>query len=200
MPSILVVCTGNICRSPMAEGFLRSALLRRLGPDAPPVASVGVIARDGAAAEPGAVRAAAERDVDIADHVARRLRREHIEAADLIVAMAREHRAALVEAAPGAAGRIFTLKELVRLLEALPASREPGGATERLRSRVSRADALRRQGFRGAARDQDVDDPLGMPLEVYGAVAQELDTWCERLVEGLFGHALERADARAGSA
>jgi len=199
MASILVVCTGNICRSPMAEGFLRTALERRLGPEAPPVASAGVIGHEGGAAEPEAVRAAAERDVDIADHVVRRLRHEHIRAADVIVGMAREHRRAVARAVPEAAGRTFTLKELVRLLEALPAGAvEPDGARGRLPARVARADELRREGF--PVLDEDVEDPLGMPLETFRAVARELETWCDRLIAALFGGGEIRADPRAESA
>ncbi|HEX7248513.1 MAG TPA: hypothetical protein VF351_10495, partial [Actinomycetota bacterium] len=41
MTSILVVCTGNICRSPIAEGMLRVALQARFGDDAPTVSSAG---------------------------------------------------------------------------------------------------------------------------------------------------------------
>ena len=50
MAGILVVCSGNICRSPIAEGLLRRALERRLDRAAPPVGSAGTIAVDGAPA------------------------------------------------------------------------------------------------------------------------------------------------------
>ncbi|HEY3023853.1 MAG TPA: hypothetical protein VGK11_09480, partial [Actinomycetota bacterium] len=78
MAQVLLVCTGNICRSPMAEALLRSALERRLGGRTPSIGSAGTIARDGAPAMPEAVEAAAELGVDVSGHSARRLRPEDI--------------------------------------------------------------------------------------------------------------------------
>ena len=60
MTSILVVCTGNICRSPIAEGMLRNAIAARFGEAAPDVSSAGTWGVEGAEATPDAVRAAAE--------------------------------------------------------------------------------------------------------------------------------------------
>ena len=73
MSEILVVCTGNICRSPMAEGFLRAALVERLGEAAPVVTSAGTAGWDGSGAMDESIRAAQERGVDIRAHLARRL-------------------------------------------------------------------------------------------------------------------------------
>ena len=186
MADLLVLCTGNICRSPMAEGLIRSALEIRFGADAPGVGSAGTQGWEGSGAQPESVRAAAEREIDIADHVARRLTRMQISGADLIVAMAGEHRDAVVDAEPSAAARTFTLKELVRLLDALPPA-EPSADPDAFVSRVAAADALRRGGFSGNPRDEDVADPLGLPLDTYRAIAWELDEWIRRLVDGLYG-------------
>jgi protein-tyrosine phosphatase len=191
MARVLVVCTGNVCRSPIAEGLLRAAFAERLGDGAPEVASAGTMGWEGSAADPNSVAAAAERGVDISAHVARAVSIADLRAADLVLAMGQEHADAVTRAEPGAASRTFTLKELVRLLEALP---EPAG--EALRDRVEAAAALRDQGFAGNPHDLDVADPLGMPLESFRAVAWELDEWCGRLADGLVG----RAPARAGIA
>ena len=185
MTSILVVCTGNICRSPLAEGFLRGILLRRFGEDAPTVTSAGPAGWDGSPAMPGSVQAAAEREVDISGHVARKLASAMVESADLVVCMAGEHRDAILRASPAAERKVFTLKESVRLLEMLPLLE--GAGPESLTDRVARAGAERAAGFTGNQLDEDVADPLGQPLEAYRAIAWELDTWSARLADGLFG-------------
>lgn len=192
MASMLVVCTGNVCRSPMAEGFLRSALRRRFGDDAPLVASAGTAGWEGSPAMDESVRAAAEREVDISGHVARRLLKEHVAAADLVVCMAGEHRDAIVRSVPEAAVKTFTLKELVRLLQALPKPGE-GGGSQTLVERIAEADRLRSSGFQGNTYDEDVVDPLGLPLDSFRAVGWELDEWSGRLVDGLFGRVAARA-------
>ncbi|HSJ50311.1 MAG TPA: low molecular weight phosphatase family protein [Actinomycetota bacterium] len=195
MAPILVVCTGNVCRSPIAEGYLRSALMARFGAEAPVVESAGTAGWQGSPADPGSVAAAAAHGVDISTHRARRLLLDHLETASLVLAMAAEHRDAVAASAPRVAGRTFTLKELVRLLEALPEPRAGGDPSSLLAERVAEADRLRRSGFAGNPRDQDVADPLGMSDAVFFAVAYELDEWCRRLAEGLFGKAPARAAA-----
>jgi protein-tyrosine phosphatase len=191
MPSILVICTGNICRSPMAEGFLRTALRRRFGGRAPTVASAGTTGWEGSAAMPESVEAAEERGVDTSGHVARRLIRGDVFDADVVVAMAAEHRDAVSRAMPEAADRTFTLKELVRLLEALP----PPTGPDDLPDRVARADDVRRGGFAGNPHDEDIVDPLGLPLESFRAIAWELDEWTVRLAQSLYGSAPAAAAA-----
>lgn len=195
MASILVVCTGNVCRSPLAEGFLRAALEGRLGASAPTVSSAGTAGWEGSPAMPESVAAAAERGVDISGHHGRALVNEHVGGADLIVGMAAEHRDAVARSVPDAAGRTFTLKELVRLLDALPPADASGPPAEALAARPAEADRLRRSGFEGNPHDEDVVDPLGMPLDSYRAVAWELDEWSRRLADGLFGLAPANAAA-----
>jgi protein-tyrosine phosphatase len=188
MAQVLLVCTGNICRSPMAEGLLRSALERRIGGGAPPVSSAGTIARDGAPAMPEAVEAAAELGVDISIHSAHRLRPEDIQDADLIVGMAAEHAEAVQALVPDAEARTFTLKEVVRLVEAV-GSRPADTARSDGRLRDAVADAHRRRAnVAGTPREDDIMDPLGLSLQAYRAVASELGDLCERLAGGLYGH------------
>jgi protein-tyrosine phosphatase len=193
MASILLVCTGNICRSPMAEGFLRVALGRRLGDSAPRVFSAGVCGRGGGRALSETVAAAAERGVDMSGHVVRALLDADIEEADLVLGMAAEHRDWIARGLPSALPKTFTLKELVRLLDALP---DPSAAdtspAERLSRRVAEASRLRREGFEGNPHDEDVVDPLGLSFEAFQAVALDIDEWSERLAAGLFGPALEQ--------
>ena len=110
------------------------------------------------------------------------LTRDMLEA-DLVVGMASEHRDAVASMAPEAAGRSFTLKELVRLLEAMEPA-PPGAAATGLADRVAGAAALRRSGFPRNLHDDSVVDPIGLPLSTYRAVASELDEWTRRLVVG----------------
>jgi protein-tyrosine phosphatase len=190
MAAILVVCSGNICRSPIAEGLLRRALEHRLHDAAPVVGSAGTIAVDGAPAMPESVEAARERGVDIRTHAARTLTPALIDGADLIVGMAAEHRDAIGVLVPGASARTFTLKELTRLLEARTANEsEP-----RLDARVGEAAAARASGAPTNRFDEDIVDPLGMPLETYRAIAWELDEWIGRLVTALYGAVPARAE------
>jgi low molecular weight protein-tyrosine phosphatase len=194
MARVLVVCTGNVCRSPIAEGFLRSAFEERLGPDAPEVTSAGTMGWAGSGADPSSIRAAAERGVDIAGHRAREISDDEVARATVIVAMSPEHLRGLDGEARS---RAFTLKELVRLLEALP---EPGAPSARgLSARVAEADGLRRDGFEGDPTDEGIMDPLGMPLDGFRAVARELDAWCSRLADGLAGRAPARTSGSVGS-
>ncbi|MDP9243129.1 MAG: low molecular weight phosphatase family protein [Actinomycetota bacterium] len=196
MTCILVVCTGNICRSPIAEGVLRAEFGRRLGERAPEVISAGTAGWEGSPAMPESVDAAAELGADISGHVAHLLSSHDVARADLIVGMSSEHRDEVIHSTPGAAQKTFTLKELVRLLEELPpvdASTGADAASSWLR-RVRQAQDLRTSGFPGNPQDEDVADPLGLPFETYRAVAWDINEWCVRLVDALMG----KAPARAG--
>jgi protein-tyrosine phosphatase len=175
MSEILVVCTGNICRSPMAEGFLRAALAGRLGEAAPAVTSAGTAGWDGSGAMEEAIRSAEERGVDIRAHLARKLRGEMLEDADLIVCMAAEHRKAIVGAMPDLEDKTFTIKELVRSLESSPAE----GSFE---ARVAAAAAARNGSLPPA---EDVRDPLGDTIDGYRQVADELFDLADRLAVAL---------------
>ena len=191
MASILAVCTGNVCRSPLAEGFLRVALDARSAGTPIDVTSAGTMGWDGSGADPLSVRAGTERGIDISSHIARVTTPKGLRDAALVVGMASEHVEIVTRQVPAVAERSFTLKELVRLLEALPAP-APGEPEALLMTRVSQADALRRSGFEGDPHDEDIADPLGMPLEAFRGVAAELDEWCVRLADGLLGRAPAR--------
>src|SRR5439155_9227526 len=105
--NILLVCTGNICRSPLAASLLERALRGR-GLEVT-VTSAGTGAWDGAPASEGAYLVALERGLDLSGHRARLLTRELVENAHLILTMARHHRARVDEL--GGEGRVFVLGE-----------------------------------------------------------------------------------------
>lgn len=186
-PRILVVCTGNICRSPMAEGFLRRDLQARFGPDAAAVTSVGLYAMDGHEVTEGSVVAARERGVDIAQHRATQISVDAVREADLILCMTQEHRRDVVDLVPEVAKRTFTLKELVRLLR--PDSQD--GASPSWARRMHDAEQARAGGA-PHPYPEDVADPIGQPLQAYRGVAWEIDDLVRRLDTELFGPKVEQ--------
>ena len=103
--SILVVCTGNICRSPMAEAVLKDRL--RATPKR--VASAGIGALIGYPADPLACEVMTEHGHDLAEHRARQVNAALLAAADLVLALDEGHRRWMVEQFPQFRGRIFKL-------------------------------------------------------------------------------------------
>ncbi|HET6762876.1 MAG TPA: low molecular weight protein arginine phosphatase [Longimicrobiaceae bacterium] len=92
--NLLFVCTGNTCRSPMAEGVARAELERR-GWAHVRVASAGLAAYEGSPATAEAVAVAGRHGVDLAAHRSRPLTRELVEWADLVLAMGPSHLAGI---------------------------------------------------------------------------------------------------------
>lgn len=163
---ILHVCTGNICRSPMAERLTRAGLEHRLGADAGRfvVESAGTWGHSGAPMEPYALTTLSAHGVDGADFRARELLAEHVAAADLVVAATREHRAAAVVLHPRAASRTFTLRELARLVAAVdPAQLTASDPVERARELVTAAAGKRGLVPPATPRDDDLADPYQGP-------------------------------------
>lgn len=109
--TILLVCTGNSCRSPMAKGYLQHLLKER--PDIN-VISAGVAATSGMPATSETIKVMAEAGVDISGHFARRLTNEIIHKADLILVMEKNHKEIILQRAPEAEGKVYLLKEFGR--------------------------------------------------------------------------------------
>ncbi|MGH2693028.1 MAG: hypothetical protein ACRDHM_11090 [Actinomycetota bacterium] len=185
MLRVLLVCTGNICRSPIAHAFLLDRLSRRKKGSFE-VRSAGTHGRSGYPATPEAVAAAAERGIDIAEHRSSRLSPDLVTWADIIVTMTIEQAELISYEAPDASPRTFTLKELVAILRALPAPVVGTLTRDALLQRVSAADRIRRERQLAPA-DMDVADPLGLSETVYRAVAAEIEGLVDDLVEGLTG-------------
>ncbi|MEW6447884.1 MAG: low molecular weight protein arginine phosphatase [Bacillota bacterium] len=110
MQRILFVCTGNTCRSSMAEGIFKN-LLAMEGIEGVEVASAGIFALPGSPATPEAVDALAEWGIDLGGHRARLLSPEMVHEADLILTMTARHKEAVLEMAPKAEGKVFTINE-----------------------------------------------------------------------------------------
>ncbi len=105
--TILFVCTGNTCRSPMAER-IALAELGSIGREAR-VISAGLSAMPGGPATPEGVRALEQIGIDPGRHVSRALTRELIEQADVIYAMTDAHARAIIQGVPDARAKVHLL-------------------------------------------------------------------------------------------
>ncbi len=119
MQRFLAVCTGNICRSPMAEGILKGLVE---GSRSALVSSAGTHALEGNPASEFSVIASAENGIDISHHKARMLTIELIEVSDVILCMERSHVEWVLSIDPSASERVFNLADFsgVRRMKGIP--------------------------------------------------------------------------------
>ncbi|SCC43806.1 protein-tyrosine phosphatase [Gordonia sp. v-85] len=173
--SILFVCTGNICRSPIGERVL-TGLAGRAGV---PVtsSSAGVGALNGQPIHPHASAVLVENGYDASGFESRYLRPPMLTEADLVLCMSREHRAAAQQMAPARWKRVFTLTEFAALcdLGALPEIIAGRGRLD------PNSDLL------------DIVDPMGRPREDFDRVFAEVEPKVEALVTWLAAPGAKRA-------
>jgi protein-tyrosine-phosphatase len=112
MKTILVVCTGNICRSPMAMGFLRDKLRKEGLEGEYRVHSAGVWGLENQPPSAYARQMMAQRGIDISDHRSHDLTVEDVEGADLILTMERGQAEAISLEFPQHAGKVHLLSEM----------------------------------------------------------------------------------------
>jgi protein-tyrosine phosphatase len=146
--SVLVVCSANVCRSPLAARLLSASL-------EVPVVSAGSRARAGMPPCPVSNPSVG--------HASVRLEAAHVRSASLVLGAAREHRSAAVALVPSAQTRSFTLLQAARLaswVSARGVTAPPAlSASERLTWWVEELDAARGDAPRGEASDDDLPDP-----------------------------------------
>ncbi|WP_147105616.1 low molecular weight phosphatase family protein [Nesterenkonia populi] len=179
MIQILTVCTGNVCRSPLADVVLRG----RLADLGAQVSSAGSGALVGDPLTPQTAElalSAGARPEDVETHRARRLTERIAAEADLVLAMTRDHRRAAVELSPTLLRRAFTVREFGRLGEGLSEgeiAESAVGSDPRGRLRAALRMLANRRGVVGPPEDlamDDVVDPYRQKDAVYQQQARQL--------------------------
>ncbi|GAB3871271.1 phosphotyrosine protein phosphatase [Dactylosporangium cerinum] len=186
--SVLCVCMGNICRSPMAERLL-VADLAALGaePDLVYVHGAGTGGwHAGEPMDPQAARQVLARGGDTKGFKARRLLAEHVDASDLVLTATAEQVDFVVSLRPDAAARTFVWGQFARLLPAVTADLPAAGRD---------ADSIHARGVAlvdlvDKARDEvldedDLADPWGRPDDFFGIVADQVQALTRPLARAL---------------
>lgn len=106
---VLFVCTGNTCRSPMAEGILKS-ISEKKNLDLK-VKSAGISVFDGDNASKNSIKAMGKIGIDISKHEARQLHRDLVDEADLILTMSKSHKEFIRANFSSSKDKVFTLLE-----------------------------------------------------------------------------------------
>jgi protein-tyrosine phosphatase len=204
--TVLHVCVGNICRSPMAERLLTLALRRRVGDDVEKhYLSHGAGTGSWHVGEP--MNAPAARQLELrgggaAGFLARRLSESMIDLSDLILCATSEQVRDVLRLRPDAVNKTFVLGEFGRLLGRIdpnvlpPADGTPQGAYDRGVALVVAVDAERGGGAvwgsdgerrQPSRRGDDLADPWGMADREFARVADEIEQTVVPLAAALTG-------------
>lgn len=195
--SVLMVCTGNICRSPLMEGLVRDRLqILATALEAPgdfmSVTSSGLGALVGSPADPLVLDLSRPLKTDLSQHRARQFESEQAESAHLILAASRAQRDEINELAPTAGSRCFTLAEFADLVGQMGESGllEPPTAPLRRPTRISRhlqqlvAEANAERLNRTTENSDDVEDPYKQSPETHLRVAHQINQLCNGIASG----------------
>ena len=186
---ILVVCTGNVCRSPLADQMFRKA-----AGDLPPelaahivVNSAGTQAPVGSPMSASAASISAGLGLDPSEHRARQLTVSMVEESDLTLVATRAHRQEVARMLPRAVRALFTIREFGRAAEALEDDQlVKAKSPDDLRTVVSRIAS--RRGYLPMREPMldDIVDPIGRSERTYKRMADELVPAVENATRVLF--------------
>ena len=174
---VVVICSGNRFRSPLAEAVLRSKT------DGLPVRvrSFGTLDLPSGSALSEALELAPSYGLDLVAHRSQPLAGNDLSDADLVIGFEQSHVAMAVVGAKAPRERTFLISDLVAALDHTEPPRE-NGVVERARATVRQADAARTTGS-----PQEIADPLGGPASGYRKAADEVYRLTSRVAERLFG-------------
>ena len=175
---VLHVCTGNICRSPMAERIMIAELGTRFGPDAGQIEVTGAGTfggHAGAPMNPPAAQVLGEMGVDASGFTATWLRERQVEQADLVLTATADHRSQVLGLDQRALRRTFALRELARLADQVREEQLPaGGPAVRMAALVTLAAGLRGIYPAHPRSLDDIADPYGGPIGEFRQTAQQI--------------------------
>lgn len=173
---ILTVCTGNICRSPVAERLLQAGL-DQVRPGAFMVRSAGTRAMVGDPIQPPSADIIRTYGGTPDNFAARLLTPKILRESDLVLAMTAKHRGAVMQMDASLLKRTFTIREFARMLQALEQRDAPSDVVDLpafWRELPARAASVRHLALAPDAADNDVVDPYRRSQELYDQMEDEL--------------------------
>lgn len=178
--TILYICTGNQCRSPLAEGVTRS-LTARLPVE---VSSAGTDILQSVPPPKKTLKAASMLGYDLGEHRSRPLAEVDLDAVDLVVGFEIAHVATAVVERGADRTKTWLLPQLVRALETGPAGPGSEDPVAGARSRLARAAELRSAA--APMLGDQIADPIRGSARTHETTALTIEDLCRRMVAGLF--------------
>jgi len=155
--TILFVCTGNTCRSAMAEGIFKKMLKERTEDDTRfNIISAGIFALQGMRPTSEAIKVMVEQGIDISRQIATQVQEDLVKKADIILVMSNTHKDYIRTKFTFAQDKIYLIKEFAQIGEF--------------------------KSIQKTNENYEIVDPLGRPIEFYRIVARELKESLEKIL------------------